>query len=59
MRLWKWSAQMDKHYISELLQKYGLRQILSDSNITIVDALEILDELGFIDLEQYKDGTDD
>jgi hypothetical protein len=50
---------MDKHYISELLQQYGLRQILSDSNITVVDALEILDELGFIDLEQYKDGTDD
>jgi len=59
MRLWKWSGQMDKHYISKLLQDYGLRQILDDSNITIVDALEILDELGFIDLEQYEDGRDD
>ena len=50
-----------KQYISTLLQKYGLRQLLADSNITIVEALEILDELGFIDLEQYRneDGADD
>ena len=52
---------MDKQYISKLLSQYGLRQILADSNITIVEALEVLEELGFIDLEQYGDehGTDD
>jgi hypothetical protein len=44
-----------KRYISELLSKYGLRQILVDSNITIVEALEILEELGFVDLEQYQE----
>ena len=50
-----------KQYISYLIQKYGVRQILADSNLTIVEAFEILDELGFIDLEQYKeeDGPDD
>lgn len=43
-----------KQYISYLLKTYGLRQLLADSNITIVEALEILDQLGFIDLDQYK-----
>jgi hypothetical protein len=32
--------------------------LLADSNITVVEALEVLDELGFIDLEQYKDQDD-
>lgn len=44
-----------RQYINYLLKTYGLRQILDDNNITVVEALEILDELGFIDLEQYKD----
>jgi len=50
-----------KQYISYLIQRYGVRQILADSNTTIVEAFEILDELGFIDLEQYRneDGSDD
>ena len=44
-----------RQYINYLLKTYGLRQILDDNKITVVEALEILDELGFIDLEQYKD----
>ena len=50
-----------KQYISYLIQRYGVRQILADNNITIVEAFEVLDELGFIDLEQYRneDGSDD
>jgi len=61
MRLWRRQERMDKQYISRLLSQYGLRQILADSNITIVEALEVLEELGFIDLEQYGDehGADD
>jgi len=61
MRLWRRQERMDRQYISKLLSQYGLRQILADSNITIVEALEVLEELGFIDLEQYGDehGTDD
>jgi hypothetical protein len=61
MRLWRRQERMDKQYISKLLSQYGLRQILADSNITIVEALEVLEELGFIDLEQYGDehGADD
>jgi len=55
MRLWRRQERMDKQYISKLLSQYGLRQILADSNITIVEALEVLEELGFIDLEQYGD----
>jgi hypothetical protein len=50
-----------KQYINYLIQKYGVRQLLADSSFTIVEALEVLDELGFIDLEQYRneDGSDD
>ena len=61
MRLWRRQERMHKQYISKLLSQYGLRQILADSNITIVEALEVLEELGFIDLEQYGDehGADD
>ncbi len=61
MRLWRRQERMDRQYISKLLSQYGLRQILADSNITIVEALEVLEELGFIDLEQYGDehGADD
>ena len=61
MRLWRRQERMDKQYISRLLSQYGLRQILADSSITIVEALEVLEELGFIDLEQYGDehGADD
>ena len=47
-----------RQYINYLLKTYGLRQILDDNNITVVEALEILDELGFIDLEQYKDADE-
>jgi len=52
---------MDKRYISKILSDYGLQRILADNGITIVEALEVLEELRFIDLEQYRnqDGPDD
>lgn len=48
-----------KRYISELISKYGVRQLLDDSNITIIEALEILWELGFLDLSQYDEEEDE
>lgn len=41
-------------FIKQLLRDYGLRQILQDNNISIVEVLQILDELGYLDLEQYN-----
>jgi len=45
---------MNKRIIKQLLKDYGLRQILEDNNISIVEVLQVLDELGYLDLEQYN-----
>jgi len=42
-------------HITELIDLYGLDRILEDSQITLAEALDILDELGFVCLEQYGD----
>jgi len=42
-------------HITELIDLYGLDRILEDSQITLAEALDILDELGFVCLEQYND----
>ena len=41
--------------ITELIELYGLERILEDSQITLAEALDILDELGFVYLDQYDD----
>jgi hypothetical protein len=43
------------NHITELIEAYGLDRILEDNQITLPEALDILDELGFVCLEQYGD----
>ena len=45
---------MTKSEINEILDAYGLEMILEDSGLVIADVVDILEELGFIDLEQYR-----
>ena len=42
-------------HITELIELYGLERILEDSQITLAEVLDILDELGFVYLDQYDD----
>lgn len=44
---------MTKEDIIDLLDKYGIEWILDDCELSQTQALEILDELGFIDLDKY------
>ena len=44
---------MTKEDITDLLDKYGIEWILDDCELSQTQALEILDELGFIDLGKY------
>jgi len=44
-------------HITELIDLYGLDRLLEDSQITLAEALDILDELGFLHLDLY-DGCD-
>ena len=45
---------MTKEDIIELIEKYGIEWILDDCELSQAQALEILDELGFIDLGKYS-----
>lgn len=44
---------MQPNQIAEILELYGLERILEDNQITLVEAIEILEELQFLDLEMY------
>ena len=46
---------MKKKKIYDCLERYGLDRILEDNQITLLDCLDILEELGFICLEMYED----
>ena len=46
---------MSQQEIVELLERYGLEWILDDNGLLPEEALDILDELGFIDLCKYSD----
>ena len=46
-------ARKRLEHITELIDLYGLERILEDSQVTLAEALDILDELGFVYLEQY------
>lgn len=46
---------MRSQFIKEILKTYGSSQILKDHNLTVVDVMDILDDLQFIDLEIYVD----
>ncbi len=44
-----------RRFIKDILVNYGLAQVLRDNQITIVEVIEVLEELGYINLEQYDD----
>ncbi len=46
---------MRQDKIEELLENYGLERILEDNQLTLREALDILEELGFLNLEMYYD----
>jgi len=45
---------MRKEEVEYILEAYGLDRILEDNQMGLVDILEILNDLGYIDLEQYE-----
>lgn len=45
--------------IQEIIDSRGLDSILADNYIELPFALSVLDDLGYINLEQYLDGEDD
>jgi len=45
---------MKKEEVEYILEAYGLDRILEDNQMELVDILEILNDLGYIDLEQYN-----
>lgn len=44
-------------YITELIETYGLEQILCDAELTLPQALDLLDELGYLYLDLYESET--
>ena len=50
---------MRRHYIKKVLETYGLSRVLRDNGITIYEALEILEDLYFLDLDMYDDDNYD
>jgi len=41
--------------IEELLERYGLDRMLEDNYISLSEALQLLEDLGYINLEMYVD----
>ena len=48
---------MKEEYIEQVLESYGLDRILEDNLTTLVDVLDILIDLGYLNLDMY--GGDD
>lgn len=46
---------MTEEEIFEILEQRGLDNILEEHYMTLPFALSILDELGYLDLERYKE----
>lgn len=45
---------MKKEEVEYILEAYGLDRILEDNQMELVEILEILNDLGYLDLEQYE-----
>ena len=46
---------MKKEDIDDTLESYGLDRILEDNLMTLVDVVDILVDLGYLDLEMYQE----
>jgi len=49
---------MTKEEVEYILEAYGLDRILEDNQMELVDILDILNDLGYLDLEQYEDDNE-
>lgn len=50
---------MTKEQIKQLIEQRGVTSILKDHDLTMWKVLDILDELGYIYLEQYLEDMND
>lgn len=41
-------------FIKDVLMGYGLNRILEDNGLSLIEAIDILDELGFVYLDMYE-----
>jgi hypothetical protein len=41
--------------LQDILDRYGLDRILEDNRWEIIDVLDLLEELGYINLEMYEE----
>jgi len=41
--------------LQDILDRYGLDRILEDNQLKLTEALDILEELGFLCLEMYEE----
>lgn len=46
---------MKRDRVETILETYGIERILEDNNRTLVELIEILEELGYLCLEFYDD----
>jgi len=46
---------MNREEVTEMLEAYGLERILEDHHMDVPFVLELLDQLGYINLEEYQD----
>jgi len=41
--------------IENILERYGLERILEDNRVSLVEIVDLLVDLGYLDLEMYED----
>lgn len=46
---------MNKQRIEEMVEAYGLERLLEDNQMTLVDMLDIMENLGYLELEMYEE----
>jgi len=46
---------METKDIEVILERYGLERILEDNRVTLLEIVDILEQLGYINLEMYQE----
>lgn len=46
---------MEDDEVEFILEKYGIDRILEDAQMTLVDVLSLMNELGYVYLDQYEE----
>lgn len=45
-----------ENYIKKLLDQYGFNQILHDNDLTKAEVLQILEDHGYLNFDNYREG---